>query len=371
MQPFCSTFFLQPVRESFGRSSISASLLAALNGKAFAVDPGYAPIPSKLVSKITSGQFVNPANLLTKNLHAQELEPHTFLDGKLLVAPTKKQVIEITDILPWMQTFSIYSWIFCTALPLWWQDFTQYHSLIMQMVRQFPGSVWQNYDTAFRKGAVASGIMDWSKMNLDLYNFHTRIPSAGSQLSSSHSRPTPPGGLPTLLNTAVHGTMTNAAGHLGHADTITFVWVARACIVTISSPLPGAALSATDAGVALSSSASNPVNSVYSGHCNVSFFCMWFRSCVGRCFYSSSCPCFWHCSWRWHCYRYTFRTDKKVSTAPFMAVLHMFRPICGLSFSFTWYRVSALCFPFPRYLPLVKRLICPCIPGSPKLTVTS
>ena len=271
MQPFCSTFFLQPVRESFGRSSISASLLAARNGKAFAVDPGYAPIPSKLVSKITSGQFVNPANLLTKNLHAQELEPHTFLDGKLLVAPTKKQVIEITDILPWMQTFSIYSWIFCTALPLWWQDFTQYHSLIMQMVRQFPGSVWQNYDTAFCKGAVASGIMDWSKMNLDLYNFHTRIPSAGSQLSSSHSRPTPPGGLPTLLNTAVHGTMTNAAGHLGHADTITFVWVARARIVTISSPLPGAALSATDAGVALSSSASNPVNSVYSGHCNVSF----------------------------------------------------------------------------------------------------
>ena len=68
-------------------------------GKAFVVGPGYAPIPGKLVAKITSGAFVELADLLAENIHAQEAEPHTYLDGKLLVAPAKKRVVEINDIL--------------------------------------------------------------------------------------------------------------------------------------------------------------------------------------------------------------------------------------------------------------------------------
>ena len=59
-------------------------------GKAFVIGPGYAPIPGKLVAKITSGAFVELVDLLAENLCAQEVEPHTYLDGKLLVAPAKK-----------------------------------------------------------------------------------------------------------------------------------------------------------------------------------------------------------------------------------------------------------------------------------------
>ena len=59
--------------------------------KAFVVGPGYAPIPGKLVAKITSGAFVELADLLAENIRAQEAEPHTYLDGKLLVAPAKKK----------------------------------------------------------------------------------------------------------------------------------------------------------------------------------------------------------------------------------------------------------------------------------------
>ena len=58
--------------------------------KAFVVGHGYAPIPGKLVAKITSGAFVEFADLLAENMRAQEAEPHTYLDGKLLVAPAKK-----------------------------------------------------------------------------------------------------------------------------------------------------------------------------------------------------------------------------------------------------------------------------------------
>ena len=50
---------------------------------------------------------------------------------------------------------------------------TQYKLLILKTSRQFPGKDWLYYDIAFHKDAAASGLVDWSHMNLDLYNFHT------------------------------------------------------------------------------------------------------------------------------------------------------------------------------------------------------
>ena len=153
--------------------STSSPTLAPLVGIVFVVGPGYVPILGKLVAKITSGAFVELAYLLAENIRAQEAEPHTYLDGKLLVAPAKNRVVEITDILTWIQAFTIYQWIFCCTYPSNWQDTTQYKLLILQTASQFPGAAQLNYDTAFRKDAAASLLAGWSKMNLDLYNFHT------------------------------------------------------------------------------------------------------------------------------------------------------------------------------------------------------
>ena len=148
-------------------------------GKAFVVGPAYAPILGKLLAKITSGAFVELA------------KPHTYLDGKLLIAPAKKRVVEITDILTWIQAFTIYQWIFCSTYPSRWQDTTQYKLLILQTASQFPGPAWLNYDTAFRKDAAASLLADWSKMNLDLYNFHIRASGTVTGQSASHSTSLP------------------------------------------------------------------------------------------------------------------------------------------------------------------------------------
>ena len=171
--------------------STSSPTLAPSVGKAFVVGPGYAPIPGKLVAKITSGAFVELADLLAENIRVQEADPHTYLDGKLLVAPAKKRVVEITDILTWIQAFTIYQWIFCSTYPSRWQDTTQYKLLILQTASQFPGPSWLNYDTAFRKHAAASLLADWSKINLDLYNFHTRASSTVTGQSAPHSTSLP------------------------------------------------------------------------------------------------------------------------------------------------------------------------------------
>ena len=107
------------------------------------------------------------------------------MDGKLLVAPAKKRLVEINDILTWIQAFTIYQWIFCSTYPSRWQDTTHYKLLILQMASQFPGPAWLNYDMAFRKDAAASLLADWSKMTLDLYNFHTRASGTGTVTGQS------------------------------------------------------------------------------------------------------------------------------------------------------------------------------------------
>ena len=137
--------------------------------------PGYSPIPERLVTQIKAGQFIDLADLLPESVKAQDSEPQTYLDGKLLVS-TKKRVREISDIVTWVEAFTVYMWIFCCIHPSRWQDMTQCKLLILQTARLFSGKSWLHYDTAFRKDAAASGLNDWSRMNSDLYHFHTRLP---------------------------------------------------------------------------------------------------------------------------------------------------------------------------------------------------
>ena len=168
--------------------STSSPNLAPSVWKAFVVGPGYALIPR---FSIPSGALVEFADLLAENIRAQEAEPHTYLDGKLLVAPAKKTVVEITDIITWIQALTMYQWIFCSTYPSRWQDTTQDKLLILQTACQFPGPAWLNYNTAFRNDAATSLLADRSNMNLDLYNFHTPASSTVTGQSAPRSTSLP------------------------------------------------------------------------------------------------------------------------------------------------------------------------------------
>ena len=91
--------------------SLESSMASPKSEKAFIVGPGHAPIPSKLVSKIVGGQFVELADLLFVNLRAVEQEPQTFLDGKLAVSSSKRRQVEIKDILTWTEAFTIFQMV--------------------------------------------------------------------------------------------------------------------------------------------------------------------------------------------------------------------------------------------------------------------
>ena len=161
-----------------GSSSGAAANFSTLptQNKAFAISPGYVPVPYKLVAKITGGQFIDLADLLLDNIQAQEIEPQAFLEGKLAVAGSKKRIVEIENIVTLIEAFTIFSMILRNAFPARCRDLNQCKLLIIQTAKRFPGKSWLNYDIAFRKDMTATGSTDWSRMNTDLFNFHTRSP---------------------------------------------------------------------------------------------------------------------------------------------------------------------------------------------------
>ena len=104
-----------------GATGSESSAFPNLN-KAFVMCPVYAPGPYKLVAKITAGLFLDLAGLLRDNIRAQEIEPQAFLDGTLVVSGSKKRVIEIADIVTWIEAFTIFSMILCHTFPSRWKD---------------------------------------------------------------------------------------------------------------------------------------------------------------------------------------------------------------------------------------------------------
>ena len=109
--------FASPVMATHVSSAstyLGSSLFPPSLDKAFVVGPGHAPIPAKLVSKITSSQFVDLADLLSANLQTADQEAQTFLDGKLVVSK-KRRAVEIQDILTWPEAFTIFQMVMCAT----------------------------------------------------------------------------------------------------------------------------------------------------------------------------------------------------------------------------------------------------------------
>ena len=87
----------------------------------FVVDPGFIPTPPKLVQYIWVGQFVDLPILIQESCDRvmMNLPPvHSMLlDGQLIVNPGPRKTRNITDIVTWVQAFSVYASIFCAHHP--------------------------------------------------------------------------------------------------------------------------------------------------------------------------------------------------------------------------------------------------------------
>ena len=168
---------LPSVLDLAGYSS-EQSLPQSLHGHGpspFIVGPGYAPISAKIVNAIVSGKYINLGDLLPENALVVDdfSEPQLLLDGRLvLTGSARKPRKEITDILSWVEAFTVFSVIVCSYFPNRWRDLSSYKLLILRTYRQFAGYAWCDYDKAFRQHAAATRLLDWLELNVQL--FHVR-----------------------------------------------------------------------------------------------------------------------------------------------------------------------------------------------------
>ena len=113
-------------------STVVTSLAALPLQQPFVVGPDYSPVPFKVVSQITTGKVVNLEDLLAENITMPEQEPQLWFNGQLvLLHMPKKWKRLITDIVSWMEAFSIFYLMPCSSFRHRWRDVRSYKLLIL------------------------------------------------------------------------------------------------------------------------------------------------------------------------------------------------------------------------------------------------
>ena len=94
----------------------------------------------------------------------------------------------------WSEAFTIFMLILTSYFPHRWKDLTSYKLLILRTYCQLSGHVWLANDQAFCQHAAVTKLVDWSTMNIHLYNFHAAGASVHSGSGGSLSKLPEPSG---------------------------------------------------------------------------------------------------------------------------------------------------------------------------------
>ena len=117
-------------------------------------------MPKKLANKIESGEFVDMAELLPDRLGCTR---SLALEDKGGVPKSKRRAV--TNILEWIQCFSVYIAIIALKYPERVPDLLGYQSLIIDASIQYEGDSWVGYDRRFRLSAAANSTKAWASLD--------------------------------------------------------------------------------------------------------------------------------------------------------------------------------------------------------------
>ena len=122
---------------------------------------GLPPVPANLVSKIESGAFVDMADLLPERLS-------TYYNDEEAKGKTKKPAV--TNILEWLQCFSIYVAIRGQKQPERIRDLMGYQALIIEAYLEYKSNCWMGYDRRFRQICASQPSRSWAAIHPTLWN---------------------------------------------------------------------------------------------------------------------------------------------------------------------------------------------------------
>ena len=166
------------------------------------------PIPAKLAKCIQEGQFIEMAELLPDFLRS----PNPSDEDQFKTSKSRNW--EITNIVDWIQCFSLYIAIICRSQPQQIVDLLGYQNLIITSHKRFPDFNWATYDREFRQQAAASAVQEWSALDNTLWNLASQTtfnrsktqstrPFSKSYHAEQTSRPQFPSVLPQSRKTPI------------------------------------------------------------------------------------------------------------------------------------------------------------------------
>lgn len=122
-----------------------------------------APVPSKLVDKIRSGQFVEMRKLLNNNiLLMQQIEELQGSTPVATVGPNRPHLREVTKLPTWLHCFLAYAAVLKTDPNT--RDMLAYARLIIQEALRHRNTGWLDYDRAFRQQVAANPLIPWNTL---------------------------------------------------------------------------------------------------------------------------------------------------------------------------------------------------------------
>ena len=132
------------------------------------IGAGLPPVPRKLVNRIQAGEFVDMAELLPDRMGINTAP--LFDEEKDYKQPTKTKWRQVTNILEWVQCYSIYVAVLTAKHPHRIQDLMGYQALIVEACLEYGSETWLGYNRRFRQLAAASPDTTWAKIDPTLWN---------------------------------------------------------------------------------------------------------------------------------------------------------------------------------------------------------
>ena len=123
------------------------------------------PVPQKLVQ---AGEFVDMAELLPDCMGVT-IAP-LFADDKDEKQLVKTKRRQVTNILKWVQCYSIYVVVLTAKHPKKILDLLGYQALIVEACLEYGSDSWLGYDRRFRQMAAASPDTVWTKIDPTLWS---------------------------------------------------------------------------------------------------------------------------------------------------------------------------------------------------------
>ena len=127
---------------------------------------GIPPVSYKLVEKIRKWEYIELSSLLEDHSTPDQM---ALFNGQLMVVSSsyqRRRPAVISDILSWLQAFSIYTAILVSADTTTKEEaagLAAHTYLILQLSKDLKGPQWLKYDQSYREWAAAKGIRKWGK----------------------------------------------------------------------------------------------------------------------------------------------------------------------------------------------------------------